>query len=222
MPPTVSIAPALLHAFGIDSESSYRLRADRQRLCFTEASTVCCARPPPLAASARRWSRGIRACATPTRSSMLRWSGPARGFLAPRASYPVSGSASGRRTTPNGCCTMFAAARPVSSSSTSIRPIAPRARVRAASVRLSRPGVAPTFKSSDYIGMLRTLLPEIAAARAGTIGASVGHCPHLSLLMQLGGEQRSPGFMSFAELIALGNAPKRQGSSRSAAAHRSR
>jgi fatty-acyl-CoA synthase len=63
--------------------------------------------------------------------------------------------------------------------------------------------VAPVFKSSDYIGILRSLLPPAAFLGEGRI--SVEAFPDLELLVQLG-EGAAEGFLSFTELIARADA----------------
>ena len=63
--------------------------------------------------------------------------------------------------------------------------------------------LAPAFKSSDYIGMLRSLIPELGSARAGPLICEA--FPRLQVLVQLSGGD-IPGFLSFADLIAAGAA----------------
>ena len=58
---------------------------------------------------------------------------------------------------------------------------------------------ATTFKSSDYIEMLRTLAPESYAAAPGELRAE--RLPALRWLIRLGAE-RTPGFARYDELIA--------------------
>lgn len=59
----------------------------------------------------------------------------------------------------------------------------------------------PTFKSSDYAGMLSQLIPELQSSRPGAIAAA--RFPELRLLVQIGGTP-GPGVTSFASVIALG------------------
>jgi fatty-acyl-CoA synthase len=61
---------------------------------------------------------------------------------------------------------------------------------------------ADAFKSSDYLGMLAELAPEIARANPGRIEAK--RLPALRLLVHLGPDDK-PGTMSFAELLAAGS-----------------
>jgi len=63
--------------------------------------------------------------------------------------------------------------------------------------------LAASFKSSDYITMLRGLLPEIEQARPGRLESA--KLPLLATLVQLSAT-RIPGFLSFAELDAAGAA----------------
>ena len=59
--------------------------------------------------------------------------------------------------------------------------------------------VAPSFKTSDYIGMLRSLLPPGAMPGGGRV--SCGDFPELQWLVQLG-HKPLPGFLAFADLLA--------------------
>jgi len=59
--------------------------------------------------------------------------------------------------------------------------------------------VAPSFKTSDYIGMLRSLLPPGAMPGGGRV--SCGDFPELEWLVQLG-HKPLPGFLAFADLLA--------------------
>jgi fatty-acyl-CoA synthase len=61
---------------------------------------------------------------------------------------------------------------------------------------------APRFKSSDYAGMLRALIPELAEAAPGRLLCT--GFPDLRLLIQLGTDP-SPGTLSFADLAAAGH-----------------
>lgn len=62
---------------------------------------------------------------------------------------------------------------------------------------------AASFKSSDYIGMLRTLAPELDGARPGVLRAE--KLPHLRCVIQIG-ETAAPGLYSFAEVMQKGAA----------------
>jgi len=61
---------------------------------------------------------------------------------------------------------------------------------------------APRFKSSDYAAMLRSLIPELAAAAPGRLACAA--FPELRLLVQLGAEPVS-GTLSFDDLLASGH-----------------
>ncbi len=61
---------------------------------------------------------------------------------------------------------------------------------------------APRFKSSDYAGMLRALIPELAEAAPGRLLCT--GFPDLRLLIQLGTDPL-PGTLSFADLGAAGH-----------------
>src|ERR1700733_5162056 len=61
---------------------------------------------------------------------------------------------------------------------------------------------APRFKSSDYAGMLQSLIPELAQAAPGRLLCA--GFPDLRLLVQLGTDP-PPGTLSFADLAAAGH-----------------
>ena len=61
--------------------------------------------------------------------------------------------------------------------------------------------LAPSFKSSDYVAMMRSLLPQ--GDWAGGDGVRSGKYPSLEFLIQLGGDLRQ-GFMSFDALCEAG------------------
>ncbi|MCG8694500.1 MAG: AMP-binding protein [Minwuiales bacterium] len=60
---------------------------------------------------------------------------------------------------------------------------------------------AAAFKTSDYLGMLRTLAPELEHATPGDLQAA--KLPHLRSVIQLGGGDE-PGMYGFDQLMALG------------------
>ncbi len=60
---------------------------------------------------------------------------------------------------------------------------------------------APRFRSSDYTGMLSSLIPELDGAEPGQLASAA--FPELRLLVQLGAERRR-GTLSFDELIGAG------------------
>jgi fatty-acyl-CoA synthase len=61
--------------------------------------------------------------------------------------------------------------------------------------------LAPAFKSSDYLGIVRELVPEVATAASGRVRSA--RFPRLEFLIQLG-DAAAPGFLGFRELGALG------------------
>ncbi len=60
---------------------------------------------------------------------------------------------------------------------------------------------ADRFKTSDYLGMLNTLAPELADAQPNQLQAK--RLPALRLVIRLG-QERTPGTMNFAEVLAAG------------------
>ncbi|MGC8701387.1 MAG: AMP-binding protein [Thiomonas sp.] len=61
----------------------------------------------------------------------------------------------------------------------------------------------PSFKTSDYLAMLRELAPELAHSTPGALCAA--RLPELRLVVHLG-EQHEPGMLRFAEWMAQGSA----------------
>ncbi|MBV8684430.1 MAG: AMP-binding protein [Caulobacteraceae bacterium] len=59
------------------------------------------------------------------------------------------------------------------------------------------------FKSSDYVGMMEDIVPEIASAPAGAVVSPA--LPDLRILVKIGGETR-PGWFDFAEVAETGAA----------------
>ncbi len=62
---------------------------------------------------------------------------------------------------------------------------------------------APRFKTSDYVGMLQALIPELGNATPGSLDCAA--FPELNLLIQLSAAPMQ-GSMSFDDVIALGRA----------------
>jgi fatty-acyl-CoA synthase len=60
---------------------------------------------------------------------------------------------------------------------------------------------APAFKTSDYLGMLNQLIPELAESRAGAL--DVVRFPDLRSLVRIGAE-RAPGCLAFEDLVPMG------------------
>ena len=59
--------------------------------------------------------------------------------------------------------------------------------------------LAPAFKSSDYLGMIAALAPELASSAPGRLAAA--RLPHLRWVIRLGVE-KTPGMANFADLTA--------------------
>jgi fatty-acyl-CoA synthase len=64
---------------------------------------------------------------------------------------------------------------------------------------------ATAFKTSDYIGLLNTVLPELASSTPGDLHAAA--VPSLHIVIQIGGT--SPGTIPFAAIAERGGAPER-------------
>src|SRR5262249_27625521 len=65
---------------------------------------------------------------------------------------------------------------------------------------------AQRFKTSDYVGMLRELAPELASAEPGKLRAE--KLPALRIAVSIG-EERQPGMLRFNDVPALASAAKR-------------
>src|SRR5258708_3115734 len=66
---------------------------------------------------------------------------------------------------------------------------------------------AARFKTSDYLGMLRDLAPELAHASPGNLRAA--KLPDLRLVITIG-EEAAPGMIPFADVSALGGDSERR------------
>ncbi|MEH6478019.1 MAG: AMP-binding protein, partial [Sneathiella sp.] len=62
---------------------------------------------------------------------------------------------------------------------------------------------AATFKSSDYLEMIRTLAPEIENCAAGDLRSAA--LPDLKIVVRMGDEQ-SPGMLNFDDVVTKGRA----------------
>src|SRR3954466_10606537 len=64
---------------------------------------------------------------------------------------------------------------------------------------------ATQFKTSDYMGMLNTLAPELATAKPGALKAA--KLPSLRIVIQIAGpaDQRAPGTLPFTDLAKRGS-----------------
>jgi fatty-acyl-CoA synthase len=65
---------------------------------------------------------------------------------------------------------------------------------------------ATAFKSSDYIGMVNTLAPELAASSPGRLNAA--RLPDLRTVIQIGGP-KAPGVYGFDHVLHMGTAAER-------------
>ena len=65
--------------------------------------------------------------------------------------------------------------------------------------------LATSFKSSEYVAMLRELAPELTTARPGALRSA--RLPRLEAVIQIGGT--SPGTIPFAEVAELGTGAQR-------------
>jgi len=66
---------------------------------------------------------------------------------------------------------------------------------------------AEKFKSSEYLHMLNTLVPEIASCEPGYLRAS--KLPDLTTIIRMG-DRRSPGMFNFGEVCGLGDRDARE------------
>ncbi len=66
---------------------------------------------------------------------------------------------------------------------------------------------ATAFKTSDYIAMLNTLLPELAKSTPGELQSA--RLPHLRAVIQIGGP-KSPGTIAFEDVTRMGGARHRE------------
>jgi len=62
---------------------------------------------------------------------------------------------------------------------------------------------ATQFKTSDYLGMLRTLAPELASSAPGALVSA--KLPHLKIVIRMG-EDETPGMYNFVDVLAIAGA----------------
>ncbi len=67
--------------------------------------------------------------------------------------------------------------------------------------------LATKFKTSDYLGMITALCPEIAASKPGSLHAA--RAPDLRWVFRLA-EERSPGMLNYADIAAAATPESRQ------------
>ncbi len=65
---------------------------------------------------------------------------------------------------------------------------------------------AAKFKTSDYLDMIRTLAPEIDAAKPGALKAA--KLPQLEIVIRMG-DEKSPGMFNFEEVMGMGGPAQR-------------
>lgn len=65
---------------------------------------------------------------------------------------------------------------------------------------------ASRFKTSDYLGMIGTLAPELATALPGRLEAA--RLPALEIVIRMG-EEKTPGMFNFAEVMTMGGPVER-------------
>ena len=66
--------------------------------------------------------------------------------------------------------------------------------------------VAPSFKSSDYLGMLQSLAPDMQAGEAGRL--RLAKLPHLRIVIRLGTE-KSAGMLNYADVLGMAGPAQR-------------
>ncbi len=66
---------------------------------------------------------------------------------------------------------------------------------------------ATAFKTSDYIGMVNTLAPELRTSEPGRLHAA--RLPHLEAVIQIG-ETHAPGALAFSAVLGMGFGPERE------------
>ena len=67
--------------------------------------------------------------------------------------------------------------------------------------------ISPSFKTSDYVQMVRDLAPEIDNGTPGQLKAA--KLPHLRTVIRMG-EEATPGMYNFAQIAAMGGDQERQ------------
>ncbi len=66
--------------------------------------------------------------------------------------------------------------------------------------------VAPSFKTSDYLGMLQSLAPELRNGEAGRL--KLAKLPHLRIVIRLGTE-KTPGMLNYADVLRSGGSERK-------------
>ena len=66
---------------------------------------------------------------------------------------------------------------------------------------------ASKFKTSDYLGMIMTLAPELRSATPGTLQSV--KLPHLNTVIRMG-EEKTPGMFNFGDVLGFGGAERQR------------
>ncbi len=66
--------------------------------------------------------------------------------------------------------------------------------------------IAPSFKTSDYLGMMQTLAPELATAEPGRLQAQ--RLPHLRTIIRMGAD-KTPGMLNYDAVTRLAGPAQR-------------
>jgi fatty-acyl-CoA synthase len=162
--------------------------------------------------AARRWAER-EALVSPSHGVRWTWQELADRVDALAAGFLALGLAPGARigvwslNRPEWTLTQFAAAR----AGLILVTINPAYRLSELEFALAKVGctalvTATAFKTSDYIGMLNTLLPELATAQPGELHAA--RLPQLRAVIQIGGPA-SPGAIAFEDVTRMGVARHR-------------
>ena len=162
--------------------------------------------------AARRWGER-EALVSPSHGVRWTWQELADRVDALAAGFLALGLAPGARigvwslNRPEWTLTQFAAAR----AGLILVTINPAYRLSELEFALAKVGctalvTATAFKTSDYIGMLNTLLPELATAQPGELHAA--RLPQLRAVIQIGGPA-SPGAIAFEDVTRMGGARHR-------------
>ena len=163
--------------------------------------------------AARRWGER-EALVSPSHGVRWTWRGFAEKVDALAAGFLALGLERGERigiwslNRPEWTLTQFAAAK----AGLILVTINPAYRLSELEFVLAKVGcaaivTATAFKASNYIEMLNTLLPELAAAKPGQLRAA--RLPALRALIQIG-EPLSPGAIAFEEVAAMGGSRHRE------------
>ena len=163
--------------------------------------------------AARRWGER-EALVSPSHGVRWTWRGFAEKVDALAAGFLALGLERGERigiwslNRPEWTLTQFAAAK----AGLILVTINPAYRLSELGFVLAKVGcaaivTATAFKASNYIEMLNTLLPELAAAKPGQLRAA--RLPALRAVIQIG-EPLSPGAIAFEEVAAMGGSRHRE------------